>query len=53
MIKKDFDSVKLMRDIREKHRIIYENNPDLREKRLQEIRKKYGFKKKKEIQPSH
>jgi hypothetical protein len=41
--KKDFDSVKMMRDIRNKHREEYEKNPELREKRLAEIRKKYFF----------
>ena len=40
-IKKDFDAVKMMRDIRNKHREEYEKNPELREKRLAEIRKRY------------
>ena len=40
--KKDFDAVKMMRDIRNKHHEEYEKNPELREKRLAEIRKKYS-----------
>jgi len=43
-IKKEFDAVKMMREIREKHHREYEENPELREKRLSEIRKKYAFK---------
>ena len=37
----DFDAVKMMRDIRDKHHIEYELNPGLRDERLVEIRKKY------------
>jgi hypothetical protein len=40
--KNDFDSVKMMRDIRDKHHKEYESEPGLREKRLAEIRKKYA-----------
>jgi hypothetical protein len=40
--KKDFDAVKMMRDIRDKHHDEYESNPALRETRLMEIRKKYA-----------
>ena len=40
--KKEFDAVKMMRDIRNKHHEEYEKNPGLREKRLAEIRKKYS-----------
>ena len=40
--KKDFDAVKMMRDIRNKHHEVYEKNPGLREQRLAEIRKKYS-----------
>lgn len=40
--KKDFDAVKMMRDIRDKHHNEYESNPELREKRLAVIRKKYA-----------
>ena len=43
-IKKEFDAVKMMREIREKHHKEYENNPELRERRLSEIRKKYASK---------
>ena len=39
---KDFDAVKMMREIRYKHHKEYKNNPDLRKKRLAEIRKKYA-----------
>jgi hypothetical protein len=42
--KKDFDSVKMMREIRDKHHVIYESNPQLREDRLAEIRIKYAKK---------
>ena len=45
--KKEFDSVKMMRDIRDKHHAEYESNPGLREKRLEAIRKKYADKIKK------
>jgi ABC-type microcin C transport system permease subunit YejB len=41
---KDFDAVKMMREIREKLRKKYEGNPGLREKRLKEIHAKYGLK---------
>ncbi|MDR9414687.1 MAG: hypothetical protein RI564_00285 [Gracilimonas sp.] len=37
----NIDAIKLMRDIREKHKDEYQKNPELREKRLAEIRKKY------------
>jgi thiaminase len=42
MNNKDFDSVQMMREIRENHHKMYENNPELREKRLEEIRIKYA-----------
>jgi len=42
--KKEFDAVKMMRDIRQKRHEEYESNPQLREKRLKEIRKKYARK---------
>jgi hypothetical protein len=38
---KEFDAVKEMRSIREKLQKEYENNPALRSKRLEQIRKKY------------
>ena len=38
---KKFDAVKMMREIRDKHHREYEANPELREKRLLEIRKRY------------
>ena len=44
MNNKDFDAVKMMRVIRDNHRKMYEHNPELREKRLIEIRKKYANK---------
>lgn len=46
-MKKDFDAVKMMREIREKLRIKYEKNPELRDKNLEKIRKKYRLRKKK------
>ena len=51
--KKEFDTVKMMRDIRNKHHEEYENNPELREKRLAEIRKKYSSRIKKKEFSSH
>jgi hypothetical protein len=42
--KKDFDAVRMMREIRDKHHAEYEANPELREKRLDLIRKKYSAK---------
>lgn len=44
MNNKEFDSVKMMREIRDNHHKMYEHNPELREKRLIEIRKKYAIK---------
>ncbi len=41
---KDFDAIKMMREIREKRQKEYELNPELREKRLKAIRKKYSHK---------
>jgi hypothetical protein len=41
---KDFDAVKMMRDIREKRHIEYKKNLQLREERLAAIRKKYAEK---------
>jgi len=41
---KDFDAVKMMRDIRDKHHKEYELNPELREKRLAAIHKKFAHK---------
>jgi hypothetical protein len=37
---KKFDAVKMMREIREKHHEEYETNPELRGKRLMEIKRK-------------
>ena len=42
--KKKFDAVQMMRDIRNKRNEEYSLNPQLREKRLNEIRKKYADK---------
>jgi len=50
---KDFDTVKMMRDIRNKHHAEYESNPQLREQRLAEIRKKYAKKIKRQETASH
>ena len=38
----EFDAVKMMREIRAKRHEEYEKNPELREKRLSEIRKRYA-----------
>lgn len=43
-MKKEFDAVQLQRDIREKLSKEYEKNPGLRNKRLEEVREKYGIK---------
>lgn len=51
--KKDFDAVKMMRDIRQKRHEEYELNPQLREQRLTEIRKKYASKIKTQQTASH
>jgi len=44
MNNKDFDAVKMMRDIRDNHHKLYECNPEIREKRLMEIKIKYAKK---------
>ena len=41
---KEFDAVKMMREIRQKRHEEYESNPQLREIRLAAIRKKYAKK---------
>jgi hypothetical protein len=51
--KKDFDAVKMMRDIRQKRHEEYKSNPQLREQRLTEIRKKYAGKIKSQQSTSH
>ena len=51
--KKDFDSVKMMREIREKRHSEYEKNPQSREDRLAAIRKKYANKIKSQETASH
>jgi len=51
--KKTFDAVKMMRDIRSKHHEEYEKNPEIREQRLAEIRKKYSNKIKNKVFSSH
>lgn len=50
---KKFDAVRMMRDIRDKHHAKYEENPQLREKRLQKIREKYKDRMKKQKWGSH
>lgn len=42
-MKKDFDSVELQREIREKAQKEYENKPELRRKKLLEIQVKYSI----------
>jgi hypothetical protein len=39
---KDFDAVKMMREIRERRHAEYKANPELRESRLDAIRKIYS-----------
>jgi hypothetical protein len=51
--KKDFDAVKMMREIRERRSSEYESNPELREKRLEAIRNKYASKIKGQETASH
>ncbi len=51
--KKEFDAVKMMREIRDKHHAAYEANPELREQRLAAIRKKYAKLLKKQAPVSH
>ncbi len=51
--KKEFDAVKMMRNIRNKRHAEYETNPELREKRLEAIRKKYAEKIKRQETASH
>jgi hypothetical protein len=46
---KDFDAVEMMRSIRTKLQDIYDKDPDLKRKRLSEIRKRYRTKTKKGI----
>ena len=45
-MKKKFDAVKMMRDIRGKLVEKYMKNPELQSKELEEIRKKYSIKEK-------
>jgi len=40
---KNFDAIKMMREIRDKLSEKYSENPGLEERDLQEIRKKYGI----------
>jgi hypothetical protein len=40
---KEYDAVKEMRSIRQKLQEEHEKNPDLRQKRLEQVRKKYGL----------
>jgi hypothetical protein len=53
MKKKDFDAVEMMRRIRDKHYEIYKKNPELKQKRLSEIRKKYKIKQRIETNTSN
>ena len=41
---KEFDAVKMMREIRQKHHEEYKSNPQMREIRLAAIREKYAKK---------
>lgn len=42
-MKKDFDTVELQREIREKLQKEFEDKPELRRKKLLEIQAKYGI----------
>ena len=42
--KKDFDAVKMMREIRESRHAEYQTNPELRESRLEAIKEIYSNK---------
>lgn len=46
-MKKKFDAVKMMRDIRDKLVERYLGNPELQTKELEEIRREYAIKEKK------
>jgi len=50
---KEFDAVKMMRDIRNMHHDRYSSNPQLREERLAAIKKKYAHKLKSQETASH
>ncbi|MBC8175354.1 MAG: hypothetical protein H8E82_06855 [Candidatus Marinimicrobia bacterium] len=47
--KKEFNTVKMMRNIRDKLSEIYRNNPEIEEKELRKIRQKYDIKPKLKI----
>ena len=47
--KKKFDSVKMMRDIRDRLSEIYIKDPRIEEAELEKIKKKYGIKSKEKI----
>ena len=51
-MKKDFDSVEMMRDIRDRLHKMYKKNPELRKKNLEKIQKKYGIKKTSRTEPT-
>jgi hypothetical protein len=51
--KREFDAVKMMRDIREKRHSEYQNDPQSRETRLAAIRKKYAKKLESQKAASH
>lgn len=42
--KKEFDAVRIMRDIRDRLSERYTKNPELEERELEETRQKYGIK---------
>ena len=43
-MKKEFDAVKMMRDIRNKLADKYSKSPELEDKELEEVREKYNIK---------
>ena len=49
--KKNFDAVKMMRDIRDRLSNRYLDNPEIEDEDLQAIRKKYGIKIEERVEP--
>ena len=50
---KKFDAVKMMREIRDGLSKIYSEHPEVEEKELEKIRKKYGIKRQKSAQAKY
>ena len=47
---KEFDTVKMMREIRDSLSRLYNEHPEIEEKELEKIRKRYGIKPQKKAQ---